>query len=114
MAINRRQFLGAGVTAATATRDSPSRPKTHRPKPLYAMGSRRELFVDDFLVERTTGHLSYQLHHPIARERVIQHDAPWENNFSDQFNDTLEAIDGSDIDLVGDGRDRIDANNILD
>lgn len=78
MAINRRQFLGAGVTAATATPATPSRPETHRRKPLYAMGSRRELFVDDFLVERTTGHVSYQLHHPIAQERVIRHDAPWE------------------------------------
>ncbi|MBQ17286.1 MAG: hypothetical protein CMJ65_09190 [Planctomycetaceae bacterium] len=46
------------------------------------MGSRRELFLDDFLVERTRGKLSFELHHPIAREQVIHHTDSWEGTSS--------------------------------
>ena len=42
------------------------------------IGSRRELFVDDALIERLTGKLELRLHEPQAREVVIVHDAPWE------------------------------------
>ncbi|MCY2968584.1 MAG: hypothetical protein NT069_34010 [Planctomycetota bacterium] len=44
------------------------------------IGSRRELFVDVALVEQLIGRAELRLHHPIAREAVIVHDAPWEGN----------------------------------
>ncbi len=44
------------------------------------IGSRRELFVDDALVERLVGKADFRLHHPTPREVVMVHDAPWEGN----------------------------------
>jgi len=44
------------------------------------VGSRRELFVDDALVERLVGKADFRLHHPTPREVVMVHDAPWEGN----------------------------------
>lgn len=41
------------------------------------IGSRRELFVDDQLVESLKD-ARRQLHHPIPRDVAIVHDAPWE------------------------------------
>ena len=42
------------------------------------IGSRRELFVDEALVERISGNAALRLHQPVPREIVIAHDAPWE------------------------------------
>ena len=42
------------------------------------IGSRRELFVDDYLIEKMTGGARQVLHHPSPREIVIVHDLPWE------------------------------------
>ena len=44
------------------------------------IGSRRELFVDDYLVDRLAGNAEVRLHHPTPREIVLVHDAPWEGN----------------------------------
>jgi hypothetical protein len=44
------------------------------------IGSRRELFVDDFLIEKMTGKAEQRLHHPQAKEIAITHDAPWEGS----------------------------------
>ena len=44
------------------------------------IGSRRELFVDDYLVERFTGGARLRLHEPQRREIAVLHDAPWEGN----------------------------------
>jgi hypothetical protein len=44
------------------------------------IGSRRELFVDDALVERLTGKAELRLHHPVPQEIAIVHDAPWEGS----------------------------------
>ncbi|MDP7275512.1 MAG: hypothetical protein QF363_08540 [Planctomycetaceae bacterium] len=82
MPINRRIFLGAGLTTAAAFGSLPARERPGKPKPVYQMGSRRELFLDDFLVERTRGKLSFELHHPIAREQVIHHTDSWEGTSS--------------------------------
>ena len=46
------------------------------------IGSRRELFVDDHLIERISGTGTLRLHHPIPREVSIVHDAPWEGTAS--------------------------------
>jgi hypothetical protein len=45
------------------------------------IGSRRELFVDHYLIERLDG-VRLQLHRPLRREVVFRSDAPWEGNGS--------------------------------
>lgn len=46
------------------------------------IGSRRELFVDDALIESLSGGARLELHHPEPREIVLTHDAPWEGSGS--------------------------------
>jgi hypothetical protein len=46
------------------------------------IGSRRELFIDGFLVEHLLGNAEQRLHHPIPREIALQHDEPWEGTGS--------------------------------
>lgn len=46
------------------------------------VGSRRELFVDDYLIESLAGKAELRLNHPVARELVLEHDAPWEGTGS--------------------------------
>lgn len=43
----------------------------------YRIGSRRELFVDSFLIHRLEN-ARLQLHHPVPRQVALVHDAPWE------------------------------------
>ncbi len=43
------------------------------------IGSRWELFVDDWLIERKEG-VHFKLHHPIPREIAMTFDKPWEGN----------------------------------
>ena len=45
------------------------------------IGSRIELFVDDFLIEKMSG-LNLLLHHPVPRDVAIVFDRPWEGNTS--------------------------------
>ncbi len=47
-----------------------------------AIDSRRELFVDDALIERVSGDAALRLHHPEPREIALVHDAPWEGSGS--------------------------------
>jgi hypothetical protein len=54
------------------------------PATVCDIGSRRELFVDDFLIDRLTG-AALQAHRPEPREVVITCDAPWEGNTSAYF-----------------------------
>ena len=44
------------------------------------IGSRRELFVDHFLVEKLDG-TELRLHRPVDEGRVLAFDAPWEGPF---------------------------------
>ena len=44
------------------------------------LGSRRELLIDDYLIDQLTGGARQRLHHPTRREIAITHDAPWEGN----------------------------------
>lgn len=46
------------------------------------VGTRRELFVDDFLIEKLTGKAELRLHHPMPQEIALAHDAPWEGSGS--------------------------------
>lgn len=45
------------------------------------IGSRFELFVDDYLIEHMDG-TELRLHHPVVRETVLRFDAPWEGEYS--------------------------------
>lgn len=45
---------------------------------VVSIGSRRELFVDDALIERLSGSAELRLQRPAPQEIVIRHDAPWE------------------------------------
>jgi hypothetical protein len=44
-----------------------------------ALGDRRELFVDDFLIDSMT-HVTLKPHQPVRREVAITFDRPWEGN----------------------------------
>ncbi len=46
------------------------------------VGSRRELFVDNYLVGQLAGEARLELHHPTPREIALVHDAPWEGTGS--------------------------------
>ena len=46
------------------------------------IGSRRELMIDDFLIEKFEGEIGLRLHNPNAKEVVLVHDAPWEGTGS--------------------------------
>ena len=46
------------------------------------IGSRLELFVDDYLIDQTTGDVDLHLHKPTPREVVLVTDKPWEGNTS--------------------------------
>ena len=55
------------------------------------IGSRLELLVDDFLIDRVSG-VSSRLHRPTPREIVLEHQEPWEGNAS--IYDTVFQDDG--------------------
>ncbi|MFN0080045.1 MAG: hypothetical protein ACKVY0_26565 [Prosthecobacter sp.] len=46
------------------------------------IGSRRDLFVDDVLIDKLTGKAEQRLHHPQPQEIAITHDMPWEGSGS--------------------------------
>ena len=86
--MKRRRFLGAGagvlatgsVVVGTTSKEAGN--LSVPANDVYAMGQRRELFVDDFMVDVLDGELSYRLHSPQAEEMVIRQDKPWEGNAS--------------------------------
>ena len=55
--------------ARWARRELRAKPGT---KPAVDIGSRLELFIDEFLVDRLTGSAERRLHHPVPREVVLQ------------------------------------------
>ena len=46
------------------------------------IGSRRELFVEDSLIERLAGEATLRMHNPVPREIVMEHHEPWEGSGS--------------------------------
>lgn len=63
-------LLAAGLAAASA------------PTETVDIGTRREMFVDGFLIDRLGGGAQLRLHQPVPREIAIVHDAPWEGSGS--------------------------------
>ncbi len=49
--------------------------------PVLDIGSRLELFVDRYLVDRTEG-LTFELQHPVDAGEVLRFDQPWEGAFA--------------------------------
>jgi hypothetical protein len=82
---SRRDFLqssavaSAGIWGLTAGGQIVS---ANVPNDVIDIGSRRELFVDHYLIEDLGGKTQLQLHHPVPREVVLKHDAPWEGTGS--------------------------------
>lgn len=77
---SRRAWLQAAVTAG-ATASLPPRLTAAAPPAPLALGSRRELFLDDFLIGSLDG-AALHAHQPQPRDVVITCDAPWEGNTS--------------------------------
>ena len=53
-----------------------------RPEAPIEIGSRRQLLVDDAVIERMNGGAELRLHSPVERERVFRFDQPWEGSRS--------------------------------
>ena len=51
------------------------------PAGVVELGERRELFVDDYLIERLSG-VELRLQKPVPRNVALDHDVPWEGNTS--------------------------------
>ena len=84
-ALAHRRFLGNSLTAAIAALlvlPTLSGVGTTAEPRAIDIGSRRELFVDDFLVERLVGTATLRLHHPEPKEIALLHDEPWEGSGS--------------------------------
>lgn len=58
--------------------------KVQLPASVCDIGSRRELFVDDFLIDRLQG-ARLKMHKPVPQEVALVCDAPWEGNTSAYF-----------------------------
>jgi hypothetical protein len=71
--MDRRTFLASPLAAAVAA--SASAPSA------VDLGTRRELFVDRYLIDRLEG-ASLRLQRPVEREAVLAFDRPWEGAFS--------------------------------
>ena len=54
-------------------------------KPLVEIGDRRELFIDDFMVDALSGGAERRLHHPVPREVIMyfgEKGKPWEEHIA--------------------------------
>lgn len=74
-----------------------SRPRLKPAKAIdpVEIGSRRELFVDAFLIDRLSGGARHRLHHPVHREVVLSLNQPWEGNVEGNFLPTsVMRVDG--------------------
>ena len=47
------------------------------------IGTRRELFVDEFMIDKLSGKAELRLHHPELHDVAIVHDEPWEGILAD-------------------------------
>lgn len=85
--LSRRDMLKSaaalGLAASGSLLSSPkSRGEDNAEQGVIDIGSRRELFVDDFVIDKLTGDAELRMHHPTPREIAIVHDAPWEGSSS--------------------------------
>lgn len=84
--LTRRQWLANSIAASVTMLGGSAIPVGLRAAgavkgAVIDLGSRRELFVDDFLIERLVG-AALELHKPEPREVALVCDRPWEGNTS--------------------------------
>ncbi|MFP6677269.1 MAG: hypothetical protein VB878_19455, partial [Pirellulaceae bacterium] len=84
---SRREWLKStvalGVVAGAARGVVPSaQAETTDETQVIDIGTRRELFIDTFLIDRMEGKAVQRLHHPVPREVALVHDEPWEGTGS--------------------------------
>ncbi|MDA1054365.1 MAG: hypothetical protein O3C40_28315 [Planctomycetota bacterium] len=81
--LNRREILRAGGLSLVGLSMSGllCAAEQSRVHPID-VGARRELFVDQALIERLDGRAELKLHHPTPREIAITFEKPWEGNAS--------------------------------
>src|SRR5690606_5019671 len=86
MRTTRRTFLGqtAALTLAAANlpRGDIVAVERRAGSGVIDIGQRRELFIDDYLIERLVGKANQRLGQPQPQELVLVHDAPWEGSGS--------------------------------
>lgn len=70
------EVTGGGEPLPDAERAVPGSKKT------VDIGSRRELFVDDFMIDDLTPILERRLHHPVPQNIILELDQPWEGDAS--------------------------------
>jgi len=73
--------LVVALSAAVGTARAQSNPPATAAASPIAIGSRLELFVDDFLIERLDG-AQLKLHEPCLAGVALRFDRPWEGRFS--------------------------------
>lgn len=82
---SRREFLKYSTIASAGllslTSGSPAARAAEQNETLD-IGARRELFVENTLIEQLKGGAAQRLHHPVPREIVLRHDEPWEGTGS--------------------------------
>ena len=74
-------LLAVAITAVLST----SSTATALAADAVRIDDRRELFVDDYLVDRLDGGARLELHHPQPQEKVLTMDRPWEGIYSGYF-----------------------------
>jgi hypothetical protein len=75
--MNRRHFLASTALTTLAL------PRSLRAAPPATdLGNRRELFIDDALVESYAGSAAARLHHPVPQDIALHHDEEWEGTGS--------------------------------
>lgn len=70
------------VTANDGKAPSDSGIQSSKTTPITRLGNRRELFVEDTLIEKLSGHATLQLHHPVPQWVALEHNAEWEGSGS--------------------------------
>ena len=80
--MHRREFLASSVAVSASGITTRAARRSAKDHSIYNMGSRRELFLDDFLIEKTRGKIQFQLHHPQPRELVLHMNDAWEGTSS--------------------------------
>lgn len=78
--MNRRQWLGATTALATIPPLLTARAENPADRPRN-LGSRRELFIDRFLIDRLDGGVAFELEQPRDEGNVLAFDRPWEGAF---------------------------------
>ncbi|MDB6094982.1 MAG: hypothetical protein JWM32_2544 [Verrucomicrobia bacterium] len=70
------------VLFSLAVRGLVAGPPVARSSAVIDLGSRRELFLDDYLVEKLSGGAERRLNHPVPQNLCLTFDQPWEGNGS--------------------------------